>query len=135
MAKVLLIGSNPSVRSPDNSPFHANTRSRIILDAWFKDLQGHTKAFINVSDTVKADNKPLTGKEIETASPLFSERLKEFEGYKFVALGKTAAKACEMVGVKYLEMPHPSGMNRQLNDPKFVEEKIKRLREFISEPS
>lgn len=135
MANILLIGSNPSIRSPDNSPFHAATRSRMILDEWFADLQGHMKAFINVTDIVKADNKPLTGSEIQAALPALKLRLEEFKGFKFVALGKTAARACELAGVKFLEMPHPSGMNRKLNDPEYVKEKIKRLAEFISEPS
>lgn len=132
MANILLIGSNPSIRSPDNSPFHAQTRSRIILDQWFADLHGHTRAFINVTEMVKEDNKPLTGSEIQNALPSFSKRLEDFKGFKFVALGKTAAKACELAGVEFLEMPHPSGMNRKLNDPEYVKEKIKRLAEFIS---
>jgi uracil-DNA glycosylase len=81
---------------------------------------------------VKTDNKPLTGSEIQNALPSFSKQLEEFKGFKFVALGKTAARACELAGVDFLEMPHPSGMNRKLNDPEYVKEKIKRLAEFIS---
>ena len=35
-------------------------------------------------------------------------------------------------GYDYFAMPHPSGLNRQLNDPEFIEEKIKRLIEYMS---
>jgi uracil-DNA glycosylase len=31
-------------------------------------------------------------------------------------------------------MPHPSGLNRQLNDKEFVEEKIKGLANYLASP-
>jgi len=65
--KVLLIGSNPSCASTDNSPFLASTRSRMLLDEWFKDLDVDVH-FCNVSYQKKEGNKPLTAQEIKRQS-------------------------------------------------------------------
>jgi uracil-DNA glycosylase len=51
--------------------------------------------------------------------------------WRIVALGKTAEKALTLLRYNFYVMSHPSGLNRQLNDPKFVEEKIKGLREYL----
>lgn len=53
---------------------------------------------------------------------------------KIVALGKTAERALQMLGIEHFAMPHPSGLNRKLNDPEYVAEKINGLREYLSPP-
>jgi uracil-DNA glycosylase len=88
---------------------------------------------INVSNNKTEENRPLKVSEIkESLDPLMAE-IVIAEADKIVALGKTAAKALTLLGVDFYEMPHPSGRNRLLNDPKYVEEKIKGLLEFCSQ--
>jgi uracil-DNA glycosylase len=53
---------------------------------------------------------------------------------KIVALGKTAEKALTLLGYDFYAMPHPSGLNRKLNDKDYIEEKIKGLRDYINKP-
>ncbi len=128
--RVILVGSNPSIKSPDNSPFHAETRSRIILDEWFRDIPCQV-SFINICQEKTSGNKSLTHKSIRNNLPDFQKRLESLEGDKIVALGKTAEYGCSALGITFLAMPHPSGMNRQLNDKEFVARKIEELRKFI----
>lgn len=132
--RVILVGSNPSEKSPDCSPFHASTRSRTVVDGWFKDMDVDVH-FINVCDRKRSGNRPLKVSEIRGALPRFQSRLEEseFQNCKLVALGKTASKALKMLEVEYHEMPHPSGANRFWNDKAKAAEVIKGLREYLDE--
>jgi uracil-DNA glycosylase len=51
---------------------------------------------------------------------------------KVIALGRTAEKALTLLRLDFYAMPHPSGLNRKLNDPKYIEEKIKGLISYLS---
>jgi uracil-DNA glycosylase len=86
---------------------------------------------INVLNQKTEKNRPLTGAEVKAALPRLAMDVKGAD--KIVALGKTAAKALSKLGVEFYEMPHPSGCNRLLNDPKFVEQKVKGLLEYCSQ--
>lgn len=128
--RVVIVGSNPSVRSPDNSPFHASTRSRMILDEWFRDITCDIM-FENICDYKMPGNKSLTRSQIRNNLPGFSERLRKLNPDKIVALGKTAEYGCQILGLQFISMPHPSGLNRQLNDREFVAKKIEELKKYI----
>jgi uracil-DNA glycosylase len=134
METILFIGSNTSNASADNSAFHPSTKSRKILDSWCQDIVG-IKAYLNVLDKKTEDNRPLTQEEIKVNISRLAEDIKKINPDKIIALGKTASKAVSLLGLKFLELPHPSGMNRLLNDPQYVEEKIKELVEFCSTSS
>jgi len=129
--KVLLIGSNPSVKSPDNSEFHPDTRSRAVIDEWFKDIHDVSMSFINVVDYKKPGNKPLSVREIKESLPELKGKIEQYNEHKIVALGKTATKAMKLLTYDFLEAPHPSGLNRKLNDPEFVKSFIEDLTEYI----
>jgi len=127
---VIVIGSNPSVASPNCSPFHASTRSRMVLDEWFGDA--HTDIIpLNVSDQKKEGNRPLTRNEILNQIPRIIKQLGEYPDAKVVALGKTAEFAMSLTGREFFAMEHPSGCNRKLNDKLYVAEKIKALRAYL----
>jgi uracil-DNA glycosylase len=51
---------------------------------------------------------------------------------RIIALGKTAEKALTLLHIPHMAMPHPSGLNRKLNDKTYVEQKIKELVEYCS---
>ena len=113
MIKVICVGSNPSGASPDSSPFHSGTKSRMIVDRWFEGMDADI-SFINIRDEKTPKNRPLRVSEIRGALPQVREKI---AGYtKVIALGKTADKALNMLGnVDYFEAPHPSGLNRFWN--------------------
>ena len=126
---VLLIGSNPSQRSECSvSAFHASTRSRKTIETWFRDIPCDL-FFTNVIDHPTENNRPLRVSEIRDAIPSLHHKVTGYN--KIVALGKTAAKALDIAGIEYFEMPHPSGSNRKLNDKGWVHEVILKLANYI----
>ena len=92
--------------------------------------------FFNVFDLPTKNNRPINSLELHSGDrKQLKESLERVDA--IVAIGKTAYSfICRRYDeAMVMEMPHPSGLNRQLNDPAFVEEKIKKLAEFISELS
>jgi uracil-DNA glycosylase len=84
-----------------------------------------------VSNGKTVNNKPLTVKEIHSCLPALATTIANLKPYRVIALGKTAEKALTLLRLQYYAMPHPSGRNRLLNDPKHVEEKIKGMRAYL----
>ena len=130
MLKIVFVGSNPSNASTTDTPFHGSAKSSQILAQWTKDLVG-VITYVNVLDQKTDSNRPLKTSEIRSSLPRLLKDISEAD--KIIALGKTAAKALSMAGIKFCEMPHPSGRNRLLNDPAYVEQKIKSLLQYCSE--
>lgn len=130
--KVLLVGSNPSSKSPDNSPFHEDTKSRQFVDKWFEG-EGWTVAYENLVDYKTKNNKPLTVLQIKADLPWIVENMGEYNkmGYKIVACGKVAAKGLRLANVEYFEMPHPSGLCRFWNNKEAGEAKVKEMKEWV----
>lgn len=130
--KLLLIGSNPSNASVNNNPFDGSTKSCKILSHWISSIQGWTEIqLINVSDTKTPKNRPLKKSEIDESLPSLEKKISKYNPDKIVTLGKTASKALTLLCLPFFELPHPSGMNRQLNDPEFIENKIKELQLYV----
>ena len=95
--------------------------------------------FYNVANKPTPNNRALQKKEIVAALPALKNHIDwEHSFYKedlyLVAVGKTAVTALTLLHLDFYEMPHPSGLNRKLNDPYYILEKIKGLTEFISKP-
>jgi uracil-DNA glycosylase len=132
--RVLIVGSNPSVRSQVITPFWKDTRSAKVISSWLTlvavDFEVLTTT--NVYDKPTHNNKPLNALQIKLGLPALKQTY-EVGGYtKVVALGKTAAKALSMLDIDFFEMPHPSGRNRKLNDKSYVKEKINGLRDYLT---
>ena len=112
--------------------FHGSTKSSQILMSWCKDLVG-VKMHINVLNKKTEGNRPLKNGEIKENLERLAKDISSIAPTKIVALGKTATAALTLLGVEFLEMPHPSGCNRLLNDKEFVQQKIKDLTEYCSQ--
>ncbi len=129
---VLFVGSNPSKSSPDSSAFHESVRSRKTIDEWISSINANF-VFMNVSDEKTEGNKPLSIAAIRKSLPQLRLKIAEYPDAKVVALGKTAAKALALAGIEeFLVLPHPSGMNRQLNDPNAVYNAKQSLIKYIN---
>lgn len=50
---------------------------------------------------------------------------------KILALGSNAAKRLDKMNKKYFKLPHPSGLNRQLNDKDKLKKILDEARDFI----
>jgi uracil-DNA glycosylase len=130
--KVIVVGSNPSCSSVTDEPFHISTRSKSILDQWFS--WGPVEYIpLNVIDQKTPNNRPLTVAEIRVALPNLKAKLEAAGPYKIVALGQSASKAVSMLGLAHFPAPHPSGLNRKLNDKEYVEKMVRELRAYIEE--
>jgi len=138
--RVLFIGSNPSKKSSRTVPFWHDTKSRVTLDKWLSNIQIPIEYldFLNVSNQPTPNNRPLKTSEIQACLQRLEKDITVHVRPDYIiTLGKTAEKALNMMkiwetGYAFYAMPHPSGLNRQLNDQKFIEEKIKGLIEYMS---
>lgn len=136
--KIVFIGSNPSQRSQSVVPFYYNTKSMTILNKWIErmhegaNIRLESVHFLNVSNYPTVGNRPLKMSEIRMEIPGLSNRISSIIPDKIIALGKTAETALTLLGVPHYAMPHPSGLNRKLNDPAYVEEKINGLKSYLS---
>ena len=83
--------------------------------------------YLNVTNQKTGNNRPLKISEVRDALANLKRDMNYIGPDRIVALGKTAAKALTLLGVDFYEMPHPSGRNRLLNDPNYVQEKVKGL--------
>ena len=77
--------------------------------------------------------------EIKASLPSLKDKIERLEASmgnpKIVALGKTAEKALTLLQLSHFTMPHPSGLNRQLNDKNYVQEKLKGLKDYLADTS
>lgn len=51
--------------------------------------------------------------------------------FKIVALGGVASAVLKRMGVDHFKLPHPSGRNRQLNDPSVEKRALKELKQWL----
>lgn len=135
--KILLLGSNPSRKSLTNDAFDLSTKSGTTLDNWLNwslpvDIQ-QKRLYMNVSTISTPKNRPLTAEEIRENLPTLKAKIDAAMPDRIVAVGLTAGKALTLLGIPHLQMPHPSGLNRQLNNKDFVVEKIRALQDYLSQ--
>lgn len=128
MKEILLVGSNPSVTSPDITAFHPDTRSRIVLDSWFIDIDADI-SYANICDQRMPNNRPLRISEIQECLPSLLNKINGYD--KVIALGKAASRALSMAEVSYFAAPHPSGLNRFWNDGVKAAWMIQSIRDYV----
>lgn len=131
---ILFLGSNPSKSSSSTLPFWEDSRSRKILDLWLSRIALYDRysiVFANVLDYPTEKNRPLKLSEIRSSLPELQSKILGVVPTKIVSLGNTASTALTLLRVEHFAMPHPSGLNRQLNDKIFVEEKVKSLENYL----
>lgn len=130
---IVLVGSNPSTASLDDSAFAPGTRSRKILNGWLQGIDA-TFNFINICNEKTYQNKPLSIAEIKKALPELSASISRTQHDKLIALGVNASTALTLLQLPHYRAPHPSGRNRLLNNTDYVQSMIEQLRSFIDCP-
>lgn len=126
---ILFIGSNPSQKAGSDEAFTADTASGRILREWIQGIEG-TMIFENIVSQKTENNRPLNSNERAHATASLLERINRINPTRLVALGKTAASVLDKLELEYLEMPHPSGLNRKLNDKVYTAQKIQELKDY-----
>ena len=131
--KIMLVGSNPSTKALSRIAFSPCTKSGRLVEQWLAPFEKliSSRVNMNVYDKPTENNRPLNAEEIKSGCNNLQNAIKIFEPDVIVAFGKTAARALTLLGIEHYEMPHPSGLNRQLNDPRYIEEKLKGLEALL----
>lgn len=110
---IVFVGDKPSVHNIDPKVAFVGTKSYKTLLSWIADMD------VDIQQ-VRLDN----------ASTFKAWNYME-EGYKFVALGNEAAIKLKACGFKYFQLPHPSGMNRKLNDKAWLLSQLFECKNYI----
>lgn len=121
---IIFVGDKPSKKNIDpNIPFVGTQSYKRLLEwIWQMDIDISQVTITNI------DN--------------FWHRLPygyRFETGIFVALGKNASKFLSnqknilQQNLDYYELPHPSGLNRKLNDKKWLNKELKKCKEWLNE--
>jgi uracil-DNA glycosylase len=126
--RIVFVGSNPSQKRKLNGAFTPDTVSGRVLHEWIRAAEIDLWHTLNIVDYITENNRPLNKSEILPHIPHIKLSLSFCT--KIVAMGKTAHKALQLAGIPHLEMPHPSGLNRKLNDPEYVSKCIAMLRDY-----
>lgn len=119
--KVTFVGLNPSLRG-------SGCRSLRVLDEWATENLGLSSwGFMNVIPDAESPKKTS---EVEWD---FVSELQNYPESKIVALGEFPSMVLRRLGIKHHRIPHPSGRNRTLNDPRFVEQVLSECRRYLYE--
>lgn len=119
---IIFVGDKPSDKnfSPD-IPFVGTQSYKRLLDWIFK---------MNLDITEIC----MYNRQDSELSFWRSEQEKGHRAIRFVALGNEAAKQLVRDRVsEFFRLPHPSGLNRKLNDADYVDEQLKLCEEWLNE--
>ena len=130
LKSIVLVGSNPSRVSPDNSAFHSSTKSRKFIDSIFAN-HDYEISYINLIDYKTPNNRPISRSEIRSNLDKIKQKFDGILNKKIIALGKTASDGLTLAEIKHFALPHPSGLCRFWNDKAESEGKIREMFEWI----
>ncbi len=116
---IYFIGDKPSKCNIDPQVAFVGTRSYKTLLEWIHrmNLSINNICLFNVEEFVKRVNK--------------DETLVIHEHDQIVALGRVASEALDKAILPHLRIPHPSGLNRKLNDPREVNRFLKECKDYV----
>lgn len=113
MDRILIVGHSPSKKNIRNSP----TMKR--LHRWLDECGVRTYAFTNLS--------PVPCKKLLKENIC----LDGLDHNKIITLGAEVSKLMDKAGIQHYAAPHPSPLNRNLNDISFEKKIIKELGVYI----
>lgn len=114
---ILFVGDKPSKDSDPNHAFKG-AKCRARLEEWIYSI-------------IPQSEEPEDYMIINRVDEYFLECVESHfkQGNPIVALGNNAAKALR--NFPHFKLPHPSGLNRKLNNKKFVKRQLCRASTFI----
>ena len=114
--KILITGMNPSHKS----------KSRTIrrLDEWTSYMGIEKYSFVNAVSKPGRVHKNMVDKTT------LIEYSKVHD--KVIALGNFASGALDLVSVSHFKLPHPSGLNRMINDPERIRERLEACKSYLA---
>lgn len=122
--RILVIGMNPSSYVGPSRRSLALSR----LNEWMDYVGVRYFSFVNAVPT------PGVARIRDVQWDVLRECV-EFGYDSVIALGKLASLATRRVGGECFELPHPSGLNRKLNDAAYVERVLTECRRYVMDRS
>lgn len=113
MIKVAFIGDEPSKKNAHQDLAFVGAGCFKTVISWIRDLDPDYYVCLNSN----------TDKDIEKISILYKE------GFKLVALGEKASK--RLNSLPHFKLPHPSGLNRLLNNRIFMNDTLNDCEDYI----
>lgn len=114
---ILLIGDAPSACTDPGQAFKGAKCEQRLLQ-WVDYIRGHE--WYIIINRVEPDFNVYVAMAVAEGDPI-------------VALGQNASKA--LYDIPHYKLPHPSGVNRQLNDIGFIRQKLDECKEFVQKAS
>ena len=117
---ILILGQCPSSNTKPNKN---GTYSR--LSKWLEVVDVHAFAFHNViPDKINSyDIKDVQYRKLHAVT---------HGRKKIIALGGFVERVCKKYNIPHYKIDHPSPRNRNLNDPKYEQQMLKRLRDYLN---
>ena len=110
---IIVIGQEPNKRY-----IRGKNGSIARLTRWLESIDVHRFSFTNLSIS--------NGPEIDRI-------VTEAQNYDtIITLGKVADKALNNINLEHFALPHPSGLNRQINNKEFINEQLRELRVYCN---
>lgn len=129
--KFAVVAQSPAIEDNILSPL-TNTESGRRFSMWLEaaDLLGIPYYITNAIKTLKKPGETVSKEEQANDLAKLKSELQPFK--HVITLGKIASNSVAMLKLSavVLELPHPSGLNRKLNNPKAIMDVIQALQEF-----
>ena len=123
---VVFVGDKPGKKNKDPRVPFVGTNSYKRLLEWILELE------IDISNVVLCNSKDFI---VECPGHFLVHKFDcdtcLSDGDKIIALGNNASKHLKSLGCEHFLMDHPSGLNRKLNDKKYVESMLKTCKDYI----
>lgn len=120
MGPILIVGMCPSDKPTLGYKQNATFRR---LESWMDRLNIRHFSFINTFD-YPGDPK-MSNVDFERLNKLCSEY------NNILALGEFVSKVLSKIGAEYYSLPHPSPLNRLLNDKEYEDCILKECKEYL----
>lgn len=115
---IIFVGDKPSAKNIDPDVPFVGTQSYKRLLEWIWNMD------IDISDVFTVN-----------ATDNFYHWVGYYgcgEDHTYIALGNNASNFLKSEGLEHFKLPHPSGLNRKLNDRKFIAGKLKECKQWLS---
>ncbi len=117
--RVIVIGMNPS-----SSQKLTKTSALSRLREWMTSIGVNDYAFANVVLTPGRVAKNM----VDTDRVLSYSTQYD----KIIGLGNFVSEILTDLGIDHCKLPHPSGLNRMINDPELIRKKLEDCQEYLA---
>jgi hypothetical protein len=115
LTQVVFVGDEPSKTNAHKDVAFVGAKCFSTIVEWIKILK--PDYYVCLNSCTPSDLDKIVGLKIQ--------------GFKVVALGKKAAERLNELNIIHVQLPHPSGRNRLLNDSAYIQRELKVVYDYI----